>query len=90
VSAGKVDVLTLDHNTRSTLADELLPLAQRELAKMDSPSLTKLQRVLRIGYNRAARLMEAFHAIGWLNYNPNNGEYSHVDRAALARTGVSA
>lgn len=62
--------------------NELEPLYEQ--AKIELPlrlshvSVTGVQRLYMIGYNRASRLLEALAEHGHLKYNAATGAYSHA------------
>lgn len=43
-------------------------------------SVSKLQREYRLGYNRAARLLEMFAEVGAINWDKRTGKYSALRR----------
>ena len=47
--------------------DELIPQAIEILRTCDKPSTSMLQRRLKIGYNRAARMMESLEELGYIS-----------------------
>ncbi|HHX51779.1 MAG TPA: DNA translocase FtsK, partial [Clostridia bacterium] len=60
----EVTVVQEDFGGETTVDDELLPEATRLLIENGQASISMLQRRLRIGYNRAARLMDQMEARG--------------------------
>jgi S-DNA-T family DNA segregation ATPase FtsK/SpoIIIE len=66
----QIDTGDLDHDTEEE-EDELFPQALDVLRSTKRASTSMLQRRLRIGYNRAARLMEQLEARGIVG--PENG-----------------
>ena len=64
-------------------ADALYDEAVAFVLKTRKPSISSVQRKLRIGYNRAARLIEAMEAAGLISEMGNNGQ-----RGVLAPGGL--
>jgi S-DNA-T family DNA segregation ATPase FtsK/SpoIIIE len=60
----EVTAVQEDFGGETTVDDELLPEATRLLIENGQASISMLQRRLRIGYNRAARLMDQMEARG--------------------------
>lgn len=60
--------------------DELLPTAVEILLAEDRASISLLQRRMRIGYTRAARLVELLEELGIVSPDTNQGQFRGVNR----------
>lgn len=71
------------------IADPLYDDAVEHVRKSKTASISKLQRALKIGYNRAARLLEALEQAGVVSAQNDAGHRSVVRPAATAAAATS-
>ena len=62
--------------TDTTAIDELLSQARRLVVTEAKASISLIQRHLRIGYNRAARLLERMEADGLVSHMTADGHHT--------------
>ncbi|WP_281241248.1 DNA translocase FtsK [Vibrio xiamenensis] len=53
--------------------DSLIPEAKKHIVETQRASISNLQRHFKIGYNRAARIVEALEELGVVSSESHNG-----------------